>query len=151
MEHPNELRLVQPCWRHYSHQHIRPWILLSSWYIEISHICMNSNPKILPFLSANLGYLSIQLQDILPCPLEDFLEQDCAPFTQRLYLNNGSSVVIKCVLQLIWIFLSPSSLLFVHFFFGLFLVTPAISDPHLSFIIRSIFLTVHFLFKHCPT
>jgi hypothetical protein len=47
----------------------------------------------------NLGHTSVHLVDILPCSLDTFLNQPSLPFTQKIYLNNGSSVVIKCVVQ----------------------------------------------------
>lgn len=49
----------------------------------------------------NLGSASIHLTDILPCPLDKFITQPSLPFTQQLYLNNGTSVMIKFVVQLL--------------------------------------------------
>ena len=49
----------------------------------------------------NLGYISVQLPDLLPCPLETYMEQSCFPFTQRIFLNNGASIIVKCALQLL--------------------------------------------------
>ena len=49
----------------------------------------------------NLGSTSVRFVDILPCSLESFFHQPSLPFTQKLFLNNGSSVVIKFVVQLL--------------------------------------------------
>ena len=53
------------------------------------------------FLVENLGTTSIPLADLLPTPLDIFLSQPSLPFTKQLYLNNGSSVAIRCVVQLL--------------------------------------------------
>jgi hypothetical protein len=75
--------------------------------MNISHrtvrLIINIKTQIEYFFSylENLGYTSMHLVDILPCPLETFLLQPSLPFTQKIYLNNGSSVVIKFVVQLL--------------------------------------------------
>lgn len=53
------------------------------------------------FYSENLGHTTIHLADLLPYPLETFLSQPSLPFVQKIYLNNGSSIVMKCVVQLL--------------------------------------------------
>ena len=63
----------------------------------------HSNPTthtLLVFLE-NLGTTSVPLVDLLPTPLDIFLSQPSLPFTKQLYLNNGSSVAIRCVVQLL--------------------------------------------------
>jgi len=49
----------------------------------------------------NLGHTSVQLSDILPCPFETYREQSFFPFTQQIYLNNGTSIVVKCTLNML--------------------------------------------------
>jgi hypothetical protein len=49
----------------------------------------------------NIGYTSIHLVDILPCPLETFLSQSSHTFTQTIYLNNGASVAMRCLVELL--------------------------------------------------
>lgn len=53
------------------------------------------------FILENIGSTSIRLLDILPCSLDIFLTQPSHAFTQTIYLNNGSSLVIKCAVQLL--------------------------------------------------
>jgi len=48
----------------------------------------------------NIGFTSVHLLDILPCSLDTFLSQSSHTFTQTLYLNNGSSLIIKFDVQL---------------------------------------------------
>ncbi|CAF4225977.1 unnamed protein product [Rotaria sp. Silwood2] len=66
---------------------------------DIIHINIFDNEYFSP--NENLGYTSVHLVDILPCPLDTFLTKPSLPFTQKVYLNNGSSVIIKCVVQIL--------------------------------------------------
>lgn len=62
----------------------------------------NENTFHFLFSSAeNLGHTTIHLADLLPQPLETFLTQPSLPFVQKVFLNNGSSIVMKCVVQLL--------------------------------------------------
>lgn len=54
-----------------------------------------------PLSIENLGSTTVHLTDILPCSLQQFLTQPSQPFTQRIYLNNGSSITLKCTVQLL--------------------------------------------------
>ncbi|CAF0939796.1 unnamed protein product [Adineta ricciae] len=73
--------------------------LLYNLVDDIIHINIFDNEFFSP--NENLGSTSIHLGDILPCPLDKFLTQPSLPFTQKLYLNNGASLVIKCTVQLL--------------------------------------------------
>ncbi|CAF0882259.1 unnamed protein product [Rotaria sordida] len=66
---------------------------------DMIHINIFDNEYFSP--NESLGYISVHLTDILPCPLDTFLTKPSLPFTQKVYLNNGSSVIIKCVVQIL--------------------------------------------------
>ncbi|CAF3292996.1 unnamed protein product, partial [Rotaria sp. Silwood2] len=66
---------------------------------DIIHINIFDNKYFSP--NENLGYISVHLVDILLCSLDTFLTKPSLPFTQKVYLNNESSVIIKCVVQLL--------------------------------------------------
>ncbi|UJR27176.1 hypothetical protein I4U23_008472 [Adineta vaga] len=71
--------------------------LLHNLVEDIIHINLYDNK----YFSAddNIGSTAIRLADILPCSLETFLTQPPNAFTRTIYLNNGSSLVIKCLVQ----------------------------------------------------
>ncbi|CAF3803002.1 unnamed protein product, partial [Rotaria sp. Silwood1] len=80
------------------------------WNAPMQFLLYNLNEDIIyinifdnEYFSPNesLGYTSVHLIDILPCPLDTFLTKPSLPFTQKVYLNNGSSVIIKCVVQIL--------------------------------------------------
>ncbi|CAF3438151.1 unnamed protein product [Rotaria socialis] len=66
---------------------------------DVIHINIFDNEYFSP--NESLGYTSVHLVDILPCPLDKFITQPSLPFTQKLYLNSGSSIVIKFVVQIL--------------------------------------------------
>jgi len=68
-------------------------------FIFLRFIIKEKKIVLFSFDLENLGSTSVHLVDILPCSLDTFVNQPSLPFTQRIYLNNGSSVVIKCVVQ----------------------------------------------------
>ncbi|CAF1464097.1 unnamed protein product [Adineta steineri] len=64
---------------------------------DIIHINLFDNKYFSP--DENIGFTSMHLIDILPCSLDTFLAQPPAAFTQTIYLNNGSSLTLKCLIQ----------------------------------------------------
>ena len=80
-------------WKIFDNEYFSPYGLFSNRILWIG-------TKIL-FNLENLGYTSVHLVDILPFPFDKFLTQPSLPFTEKNDLNNGSSVVIKCVVQII--------------------------------------------------
>jgi hypothetical protein len=63
------------------------------------YYCFYDSKKHHFLLLENIGYATIQLIDLLPCPLDTFLTQPSRTFTQTIHLNNGASVVLQCTVQ----------------------------------------------------
>lgn len=52
----------------------------------------------------NIGYMTVNILDILPCPLDEFLSQSSHAFCHKIYLNNGVMITLQCAIEFLSLF-----------------------------------------------